>query len=125
MKSAVYALLGLGFLLLALSAVWGSFFPATSSWTPDKERELSDLKKRVHNLSFAVTDPARQVARPGEKTPAEIKAEYEKSKQEAEALMAEFQSAHDRPNIISTTLKWTGISLAGVGLAGWVAVRNN
>jgi hypothetical protein len=43
---------------------------------------------------------------------------------ESEQLNAEFQSAYDRPNTISSILKWTGLSLAAIGIIGWYAARN-
>jgi hypothetical protein len=53
-----------------------------------------------------------------------IKAEYEQLKQEHELLKSEFESAAVRPNTIAKVLKWTGISLAGIGVIGWYVVKN-
>lgn len=125
MKTAVIGILVLGFALLALSAGWNTIFPATSSWTAEKEKHLSELKSQVHNLSFKISDPSQQVKRQGEKDPADVKAEYERLKAEAEGLMAEFQSAYDRPQFVSTALKWTGLTFAAIGIVGWFATKGS
>ena len=57
--------------------------------------------------------------------PAEAKQEYDRLMAEGDQLMAEFQSAYDSPRTVSTILKWTGITLAGLGILGWLAVRES
>ena len=42
-----------------------------------------------------------------------------------EELKTQFESAYNSPRTASGILKWTGISLAGLGIVGWLAVRNS
>ncbi|MGD9633837.1 MAG: hypothetical protein AB7G28_24685 [Pirellulales bacterium] len=123
MKAGAFGLLGLGFFLLLLSFAWSTIFPPTSTWTAEKQKHLTELKSRVHNLHFVVNNPESKSKVYGGTNPGEAVEEYRRLKQEAEELMAEFQTAHDRPQTIATALKWTGIALAGVGAIGWFATR--
>jgi hypothetical protein len=123
--AVVYGLVVLGLLLLVLSSAWVALFPGTSSWTPEKATRWSEVKDRLHNLSFVVNAPPGHVRLHGGRDYGEIKTEYDQTKAEAEILRAEFESAYKNPRTVSTILKWTGISLAGVGLVGWLAVRES
>jgi hypothetical protein len=51
-----------------------------------------------------------------------LKAEYEQLKKENAELDAEYTSAADTPKTVARFLKWTGLSLALVGIIGWYAV---
>jgi hypothetical protein len=125
MKSAVvFGVMGTGLLLLILSGVWNSLFPGTSSWTAEKSKRLSDIRNQLHNLAFSVNEPAGRVSMHSGPERGMAKQEYDELKKESDALRAEFQSAHDRPKTTAKILKWTGISLVGVGIVGWYAVKN-
>lgn len=122
MKSAIaMGTIALGFLLLVTSGLWTSLFPATSSWTTEKAQRAAQVKDRLSNLGPVVNSPRPRMH--GGADPAQLKIEYDSLVRENETLNAEFQSAAHRPNTISNILKWTGISLAGIGIAGWFAVR--
>jgi hypothetical protein len=122
MKTAVYGAIALGFLLLAASGLWSTLFPATSSWTPEKGTRWGQVKDRLNNLSFIVHRPASMHRGPDL---GPLKAEYEALQREHEQLKSEFESAAIRPNKIAKVLKWTGISLAIVGIVGWYAEKDS
>lgn len=128
--------IGLGLLLLVLSGVWSALFPATSEWTDAKAERRAEVQDRIHNLRFLLLAqsnqrgfhshaPIEQVSSRTRSDPVALQAELAKLMQESEQLNADFQSAYDRPNTISNVLKWTGISLAAVGIIGWYAVKNS
>jgi hypothetical protein len=128
--------MGVGFLLLALSGLWSTLFPATSAWTDEKAERRADVQDRIHNLRFQLLAknnprsfhshaPVDNVTPATRRDPAALEAELAKLTEESDQLNAEFQSAYDRPNTISSVLKWTGISLAAIGIVGWYAVRNS
>jgi len=122
MKSGIaFGLIGLGFLLLILSGFWTSLFPGTSMWTPEKAERQSTLHHRLHNLAFIVGSSQSPSMHRGSDA-GKAKQEYDELKKESDALDAEFQTAHDRPKTTARILKWTGISLAIIGLIGWYAV---
>ena len=126
MKSAVVlGAISLGFALLLMSGLWSTLFPATSTWTTEKAERWSEVKHRLHNLSFVVHAPPGRTKMYGGPDPAQAKQEYDQLDKEEKVLSAEFQSAYDRPNTIATFLKWTGITLAGLGILGWLAVRES
>jgi hypothetical protein len=122
MKSVVFGSIVLGFLLLVASSLWSTLFPATSSWTPEKGTRWGQVKDRLNTLTYIVHRPP-SMHRGSDLGP--LKAEYEQLKQEHEQLKAEFESAASRPNTISKILKWSGISLAIVGIVGWYAVKDS
>lgn len=126
MKSTIaLGVLALGFLLLILSGAWTSLFPGTSTWTPEKAARHSQIKDRLHNLGYVVDTAARQVNVHSGSDPGPAIEEYRRLKKEFDRLSAEFQFAHDRRNTVSTILKWTGLSLAGLGIIGWYVVKNS
>jgi hypothetical protein len=123
MKSAiVFGAVILGFTLLILSSLWVKFFPATSSWTPEKAQRSAEVKDRLNNLSFLMNRPPSMHRGSDTGT---LKAEFDQLMKENEQLNTEFQTAYDRPNTVSKVLKWSGISLSIVGLIGWYAVKNS
>jgi hypothetical protein len=119
----VFGLIAIGFLLVALSSIWPSLFPGTSTWTPEKAERWAEIKDRLHNLSFIVNNPRGPSMHRGPEL-GTAKEEYERIKKEGELLKADFESAAARPTTIATSLKWTGISLAAIGIVGWYAVKN-
>ena len=126
MKSAiVFGATGLGLLLLVLSGIWSSLFPGTSSWTEEKAANLSKMQVRMHNLAGVVNNPNAKVNLHSGTELGAAKQEFEQLKKDSAELYAEFESAHDSPQTISKILKWTGISLAAIGLIGWYAVKNS
>lgn len=124
MKSAiVMGTIGLGFALLAASLLWTTIFPPTRSWTPEKAKRMSDVKERLNNLSFVVNAPRQSMQKGGD--PGVLKAECETLMKEFDQLKSDFESAAESPKTISSFLKWSGISLACLGLIGWYAVNQS
>jgi hypothetical protein len=55
----------------------------------------------------------------------QVKQEYEQLKARHEELTKEFYGIHDRPHNIASFLKWSGISLALVGVIGYYAANQD
>ena len=124
MKSAVVAgMIGLGLLLFVLSAAWSTLFPATSSWTVEKANRSSEIKGRLHNLAFIVNAPKPNLQK-GQDI-GQLKAEYEQLKKENQQLNDDFSSAAETPQTVSRYLKWSGLSIAAIGIVGWYAVNQS
>ena len=123
MKSGiVFGAVGLGLPLLVLSGLWPTLFPGKSNWTHEKEQRWRQVQARIHTLSFVVGNTQDPSMHRGTDL-AQAKEEYTALRKENDQLTAEFQSAASRPNTISKMLKWTGISLAALGIIGWYAVK--
>lgn len=114
---------GIGVLALVLSALWPVLFPPERSWTEDKSQQMADLSSRAHLLHVKVkmARPERGSDKPGysEKT----QQEYEEVTSRLESLKEELETAKEKPQTVATILKWSGLVMAGVGVAGWVATR--
>src|SRR5262245_43217432 len=123
MKPVVAAAIGLGILLFVVSALWNTLFPPTARWTDEKAKRSSEIKGKLHNLAFIVNAPKPNLQR-GQDL-GQLKAEYEQLKKENEELNADFASATETPKTIAGFLKWSGISIALVGLIGWYAVNQS
>lgn len=121
MKAIVSAAIGLGIVLFLLSAAWNTMFPPTSRWSEDKAKRMSEVKGKLHNLAFIVNAPKPNLQR-GQDI-GQLKAEYEQLQKEAEELNADFTSATETPKTVARFLKWSGISIALVGIIGWYAVN--
>jgi hypothetical protein len=124
MKSGIaFGVLGLGFVLLILSTIWSSLFPATSTWTDEKAKRSGDIKARMAYLGGIVNNPSARTR---------SAAEIEKAKTELatlttqnEQLNSEFNSAANTPQTVSRVMKWSGIGLAIAGLIGWYATKQS
>jgi len=124
MKSAVVlGTIVVGFVFLFLSFAWGSLFPATSSWTPEKGARMSEIKARLNELSFKLDTPNAKIFKGTD--PAALKKEYADLNAEFDQLKTDFESAAVTPKTTSSVLKWSGIALAAVGIIGWYAVSQS
>ena len=123
MRSAiVIGIIGLGFTLFVASALWSTLFPPTQSWTPEKAQRISEVKARLNNLSFMINTPRNFHSGPD---PGTLKAESDSLLKEFEQLKTDFESATDRPQKVTSILRWAGLGLASVGIAGWYAVNQS
>jgi hypothetical protein len=112
-----------GFALLAASSVWGKIFPPTQSWTLEKADRMSKVKASINDVGAALYKAKQRIhAGPD---PGPLQAEYDALIKEFDQLKREFESAAERPQTASAFLKWTGISLAVLGLVGWYAVKDS
>jgi hypothetical protein len=125
MKVAVFVLIGVGMSMLVLSGIWPTLFPGTSTWTPEKAARWAEVKDRLHNLGFTVNNPQARISMHGGPELGKAKEEFDQLNLEGDQLKATFQSAHDSPHTVARILKWTGISLAIVGIIGWYAVSQS
>lgn len=124
MKSViVIGVIGVGILLLLLSTVWGSLFPATATWTDEKAERSAQVKSRMAYLGGVINNPAARSG--GASDLAKSKEEFNALVEENEQLNNEFESAANTPQTVAKFLKWSGISLAGVGLIGWFGIKQS
>jgi hypothetical protein len=123
MKSVATALIALGMVLFLVSALWSTVFPPTARWTDEKANRFAAVKAKLHNLAFVVNAPKPSLQR-GQDL-GQMKAEYEQLKKENEELDAEYTTAADTPKTVARFFKWTGLSLALVGIVGWYAVNQS
>jgi hypothetical protein len=122
MKSAIpFGMIVVGVLLIVVSSLWAYLYPGTSSWTDEKATRAAEVKARLSDLGPLVNPPVRRMHSGPD--PASLKAEFDALQKENEQLDADFKSAAERPNVISKMLKWSGISLAVLGIVGWYAVK--
>ena len=124
MRQASFGLVAVGFALLLLSGVWTVIFPASNGWTPEMEARAQKVKARLHSLSFVVSSP-KPVSMHSGPDPAQAKSEFDSLKVENDQLNAQFSSAYNGPRTTSSFLRWSGISLAVLGLIGWYAVSQS
>jgi hypothetical protein len=124
MKSGIpFCAIGLGFALLIASSLWTTIFPPTLSWTPEKAQRSAEIKDRLTNLGFALY--AAEYRPHSGPDPGTLKAEYDALMKENAQLNADFTSATETPETISNILKWSGISLAALGIIGWYAIKQS
>lgn len=109
----------LGMLLLALSLVWGSLFPASSGWTDEKSLKRTELRNRAHILSGEVAAASANPNMHGGPSAAEKQAELDQVKAEYDLLDAELQGKIDAPATAATFLRYAGIAFV---VAGGLAV---
>ena len=113
--------IGLGFALLIASSVWTTLFPPTRSWTLEKAERMSEVKARINDVGAMLYKATHHIHSGPD--PGSLKAEFDALTKEFEVLKADFESATLRSNSIAAFLKWTGISLAALGIIGWYAVK--
>jgi hypothetical protein len=116
MKSTLSTLaVVLGAALLAVSFLWGVFFPAKAGWTEEKGERMAALTQQAHTMMFEVKAADEKPSMHSGKNPAEVKAEYEKVKAELDTLRAEFEGKRDSPKTAATFLRWSGIAFVVAG----------
>lgn len=126
MKSViVFGLIGVGVLLLLASGLWTTMFPGTSSWSQEKDQRLTEVAMRMHVLRFTVGKAEANPSMHGGPDLIKAKAELASLTEETTALTNEFKGIQARPHTMSKFMKWTGISLAIVGICGWYAVNQS
>ena len=123
MKAVVAGLIAFGLVLFLLSALWTTIFPPTARWTDEKASHALEVKSKLHNLAFIVNAPKPSLQK-GQDL-GQMKAEYEQLKKENEELNSDFASAAETPKTVATFLKWSGLSIALVGVVGWYAVNQS
>lgn len=122
---AVFAAIALGFLLLIFGSLWQSMFTGAASWTAEKDARWTEVKDRLHVLRFTIGDGERRPNMHGGPDLAKAKTEFNTLKEENDRLTEEFNGIRQRPNTVAKVLKWSGISLAVIGLIGWYAVKQS
>jgi hypothetical protein len=124
MKTAIpFAAIVLGLLLLVASTFWTRLFSQASAWTNEKATRSAEVKARLAYLGGIINSPNKSP--PRGLNPASAQAEFDALKKEDEQLNAEYRTIAHRPGAISKVLKWSGISLAVVGIISWYAVKQS
>ncbi len=114
MKSLSVIAVAVGIVCLAGSLLWAVLFPATRSWTEEKNTRMSDLGVQVHKLGGELDAAKRRPSMHGRKV-ADIQAEYTKAREEHAQLKAEFNGSINRPKTAATVLRWSGIAFIVAG----------
>jgi hypothetical protein len=122
MKSASLGILCLGFVLIAVSALWGTLFPATAKWTDEKATRSTAVKARMAYLGGIVnsTNSGRSAA-----DVQKAKTEFDALTAENQQLNSDFASADGTPKTVSKVLWWAGISVMAVGIIAWYAANQS
>ncbi|MEQ8209123.1 MAG: hypothetical protein RH917_04760 [Lacipirellulaceae bacterium] len=113
---------GLGVILLLASFLWSTIFPATATWTEEKNARMVELQNNAHKLLY-LAESARSKPKYDGPTPEEARAKFDEAKAELDTLKAEFESIRDRPNTVATYLKWIGSGAVLLGAIGVMAAR--
>jgi hypothetical protein len=122
MKQISLGILGLGFVLVALGALWSTLFPATARWTDEKATRSTAVKARMAYLGGAAkatnsTHSAAEIQK--------AKAEFDALSAENDQLNADFNSADRTPKTISKVMWWSGISVMLAGIIAWYAASQS
>jgi hypothetical protein len=126
MKTAVFfGMIAVGLLLLLASGVWNSLKPGTSSWTTEKDQRLSEVSDKMHLLSFKVANAEGRPSMHGGPDLPKAKAELAALVEENKKLTDEFRGIQGSPQKVSGLMKWSGIALTLIGIAGWYAVNQS
>ena len=121
MKSnAPLIVVGLGVLLVLLSALWPILFPAERNWTQEKAERMTELSNTAHQLLYEAIR-AKENPKPGGPDRREAQQKYDDAKAELDALQAEFESNRDAPKNSAAGMRWTGIAMVLIG-GCWVMI---
>ncbi len=122
MKALTITAIGLGIALLAGSLLWAILFPASRSWTVEKNNRMSDLSVKAHKLGGELDAAQRRPSMHG-RAPSVIEAEYKQASDELTQLREEFESKRDGPKNSARMLQWAGIIFVAVGAFASFASR--
>lgn len=118
-------MIGIGVVLLLLSGVWSSMKPGTSSWTTEKDQRLAEVSDKMHLLTVKVVSAESRPSMHGGPDLIKAKEELKALVEENKNLSNEFKGIQASPGRMSTLMKWSGISLALVGIVGWYAISQS
>jgi hypothetical protein len=104
-----------GLLVLLLGLSWGSLFPPTREWTPEKNDKLTKLGTEITRLRFAIVQAENNPRMHSGENAAELKAQHVELRKEYDVLQKEFETARDSPAATGKTLKWLGIIITAGG----------
>jgi hypothetical protein len=113
MASVVAVCLGVLFLLVSL--VWGVLFPASRSWTVEKNARMSELSEKGHILGGQLDSAKRRPNMHRGPSAAELEVEYKKVSEELAQLREEFENKRDNPKTMASYLRWSGIAFVVAG----------
>jgi hypothetical protein len=123
MKALSVIAIAVGMACLLGSLLWAILFPASRSWTEDKNTRMTDLGVQAHKLGGELDAAKRRPSMHGRK-PADIEAEYTKVKEELTQLREEFQGKRDGPKTMASILRWSGIAFIVAGALVVMATRS-
>lgn len=106
---------GLGILFLIVSLVWGLLFPASRSWTVEKNTRMSELSEKGHVLGGQIDAAKRRPNMHGGRNAADLEVEYKQVTEELAQLREEFESKRDSPKTMATYLRWSGVAFVVAG----------
>jgi hypothetical protein len=95
----------------------------TATWTTDKDQRLSEVGNRLHVLRFSIGSAEARPSMHGGPDLAKAKAELASLMEENKTLTEEFRGIQSRPHTVSKIMKWSGISMALVGIIAWYAAN--
>jgi hypothetical protein len=95
--------------------VWGVLFPASRSWTVEKNARMSELSEKGHILGGQLDVAKRRPNMHGGRSAAELEAEYKQVTEELTQLREEFESKRDTPKTMASYLRWSGIAFVVAG----------
>jgi hypothetical protein len=105
----------LGVVFLAVGLVWGNLFPPAAAWSTEQNERLSALGLELKGIGFKLAEAQGNPQMHRGENPGELKLKHDELKKEYDTLLAEFESARDRPASTGNTLKWAGIVVAVIG----------
>jgi hypothetical protein len=136
MKSASFAAILVGLVLLAFSTIASSIFNGRSMWTEELANRRTSNQQRIFGLqaqliarksggSAALQSHAspEDVPAAAGKDSAALQADLDALKAQQQTLNDQFNAAHNRPSKFGGALRWSGIILAALGILGWYAAN--
>ena len=115
MRALSVAAVCLGVVFLLVSLIWGLLFPASRSWTTEKNNRMSELSVKGHLLGGELDAAQRRPNMHGGRSAAEIEAEYKQVSAELTQLREEFENKRDSPKTMASYLRWSGVAFVIAG----------
>jgi len=107
----------IGLALVALSVVFPRIFTGRTRWSEQQAIAYQKAAAKLHQLSMESTNtPAENQSRTLQNELADIRSEYA-------ALRDQLEAARAAPHRLATYLRYTGVFLAVLGVAGLVFQR--
>jgi hypothetical protein len=117
--AAAMSMVLVGLLVVALSLVFPRVFASRSRWSEEQAIAYQTAAAKLHQLSM------ESVNTPAEKQTRNLQNELAVAQSEYAALRDELETARAAPHRLASVLRYGGLLLAVIGVAGLLAKRSS
>lgn len=122
-KSNAFAvgLISCGLILLGVSYAWNLIVPQEAVWSSEQALENADASAGLHEMTHIAAHS--DISKDADAKKQQVKDELAAAQQRFETSRSDLDRARDVRQTTAQVLRWTGISIAVIGVMRYLAIR--